>query len=246
MLASGRCLRTMLPKLRYRHISLLAVCTVAICLLVISAGCCQINDQPSRSRSIEQTAQYSVVVIVDATRKEGPSQVALSFSRQIDRHELEQSIRRAASDGGWRISALDITNEAVPNDTSLQTTVSFTATGIVDRQRGWLGVEPFIRQFVNEGSIKAVFFAPGLAFTGPRGYSRNDVEVRLRITDGMYQYDARVAAWRQRTPADTAHRTRQKTASTSLWWVGVALFVVAITIGVVAGRALYGRKKQES
>lgn len=223
--------------------TLLIFVTLVMVQFAIQASSCEAAERHS-----SDIAQYGLVVLVIAPTP-GPAKVVMSFSRTLDHKELEQQLQQMADTERWRISSVSVTDEVTQDNGKLQTSVSFSADGIINWQSGFLGVEPIIRQFVNEGSIRVGFFVTGFDFKGPRNYILNDVEVKLRTTkrpgtaiDG-YEYDARVAAWRLRHTDDSDRPKRHQALSFQTWLVIVTLFIIALAVGVVAGRLLYGRRK---
>jgi len=181
--------------------------------------------------------------VVHATG-EGPSRAAIVFSRTVPHNLLKARLERLGKKAGWQISALRLRDEP-GQDKEVQTSASFLCNGIVDWQKGTLGVKPLVEEFGSEGRFRVVFLVPGMRnFSGPSGYSDDGVEVKFSPREEAYEYDVVVTKTPPPPPggAVNSHSGKPKSAKAPApLLVAIVLFAA---LGVVIGWLRYGRKKR--
>mgnify|MGYP000021978685 CR=1 FL=1 len=150
----------------------------------------------------------------------------------------------------WEIADLQINDVKSPAEdgAGFETSVAFECEGIVDWEKGLLGIQPFIDEFGDLVKFQVAFLLPGLeSFSGPAGFVNEKHRVRLFRGEEIYEYEVvNIAEARalNRPIAVVAEAAPQPEPRDLVQTVLVIIIVVLGLAGVVIGWLLYGRMKR--
>jgi hypothetical protein len=190
----------------------------------------------------DRTAFVVVVVALDGK----PAQVAMSFSSKMAPEELNRRILDLGKQAGWTIQDIKIGAEETLQKEP-RVIANFSCKGIVNRERGLLGIEPLMNEFGREGAFRAIFLVPGAGvISGPQVVRTEFMQARLLVRAGAYEYIVEPAESltlvKQRAKAAAA----AKAAGARKRLLLVILFLTLAAIIVVVVWLRYGRMKENS
>jgi len=190
-------------------------------------------------------ANPQVLVLVYSSG-ERSDQVSLQFAGQVAPEEMRRLVAQAARLGGWEPGPQKVEHEVFVSgqlweqltgqkaSPQPRTLVSFTATGLVNRQAGRLGVQEFLRAFSDYSPVRVVYKVGGsFKFAGPAAKDLEGWSVELQRGGQTYTYDAarKRAPGSARQRPERGHRERAK-GSGSIWgWLCIAAAGVAAGAG---------------
>jgi hypothetical protein len=188
----------------------------------------------------------SLVIAVYST-SEGPARVGMVFGRHIPHQELEGRVRKMAEAAGWQIAELRLREESSPGN-GAETLASFFCNGIINWDKGILGVEPLVKEFASEGHFRIIFLLPEMEnFRGPVGRSEEGLKVEFFLREGAYEYVVTSGQALQEGENSAVNSSADEPAAKkpSLLLLFVIIIIAALTAaGVVIGWLWYGRKKR--
>ncbi len=156
-------------------------------------------------------APYDLTVVVLATGP-GPTQVALSYSHQVDHDGLREAIRQLCGLASCQATEIAIRDEALEEGSPVLTTsAEFVAAGLVRAGRGALPVGPVVRSLPEWRHLRLVFMAgENYPFCGPTDSTVDGFVVRLVNRLVAYEYDVELKGGRAVPPDEPAPSDRAR------------------------------------
>jgi len=132
---------------------------------------------------------YDLTVLVFAA--DGPTQVALSYSRTVDHGELRDGLEDLLAHADGTPGELVIQDGPLERGSSRQATgAQFAAPGLVDARTGMLPVGSIVRSLPAWRHMRLVFVMPeGFQFAGPGSAVVDGFAVALVNRMKAYEYD---------------------------------------------------------
>ncbi len=156
-------------------------------------------------------APYDLTVVVLATGP-GPTQVALSYSHQVDHDRLREAIRELCGLVNCQATEVAIRDEPLEGGSSvLCTSAEFGAAGLVRAGRGALPVGPVVRSLPEWRHLRLLFMAgENYPFCGPMDSMVDGFAVRLVNRLVAYEYDVELKGGRVVPPDESAPSDRPR------------------------------------
>lgn len=157
---------------------------IAVLILVL------LTPVPARAQA--QAGVSDVVILIQPF--DGSNMLAVTFPKQTPHSEARRLLQDLAGRGGWKLGAVEIKDDAVPDfrdpsKTIMQTGASATMSGAPLMHQGGYRLQPFVEVFADYPQVELLFIENAEpSFAGIQKFQSAPVSIELLKAGSPYRY----------------------------------------------------------